>query len=89
MTKRKDNLITVKVETEKAVYAVTLERLNNGTYGQPRYKAAIVCLIAKADNNSIDTAQYFYTACYTFTGHYCGDKEEAAYIVKRFENNEE
>ena len=89
MTKRKDNLITVKIETEKAVYAVTLERLINGTYGQPRYKAAIVCLISKADNGSINTSNYFYTACYTFTGHYCGEQEEAAYIVKRFEAGEE
>lgn len=86
MIKRLNNSNTIKVETQKAVYLVNLERLRNGAAGQPRYKAQIIVLLAKQDNEDLKKKNYFYTAVYTFGGHYCGDEGEAQFIVNQFEN---
>lgn len=83
--RRLDNTSTYKIETERFVYAVNLTRLTNGQCGQPRYEAQIIVLLAKEDGESIDRKDNFYTAHYRFGGHYCGDRGEAEYIVKRFE----
>jgi len=87
MIRRHNNKGTYKIETKKAVYLVTLSRLNNGAYGQPRYDADIIVLLAKEDKEKLNNKEYFYTANYTFGGHYCGDQGEAEYIVNYFEEN--
>lgn len=87
--KRRNNLNTIKVETEKGLYAVTLERLPNGYAGQPRYEAAIVCLWVKEWGlnlaESINAQEIFHTPCYRFQGHYYGYEGEADWIVRQFE----
>lgn len=84
--KRRNNLNTIKVETEKGIYAVTLERLPNGYAGQPRYQANIVCLVWKNYGEDIEQAKAFYTPCYRFEGHYGGDEYEADWIVRQYES---
>ena len=77
MIKRQNQIDAFSVSTETRDYIVTLERLNNDRNGNPRYKAVIIF--------TEDGATSFYNAVYTFTGHYYGERKEAEYIVKHYE----
>ena len=76
MTKRLNQISCFKIEKNGKEHIVTLEKLKNDINGNPRYKAVIIFL-GSGDNN-------FYNAVYTFTGHYCGENDEAEYIVNRY-----
>jgi len=80
--RRLNNGSTYKVQTKRGVYAVVLERLKNGNYGQPRFKAHVITLEVFGD--TIPT-NYLFTRVYTFTGHYMNDEGEAEWIVARVE----
>lgn len=71
MIKRLTNKNSYKVNN----YMVTIERVKNNVYGNPRYKATLINL----DCNNPDN--YYYTACYTFTGHYYNELDEVKFIV--------
>lgn len=75
MTRKGTDRNTYRVVTGKSVYFVTLERIKNDRCGNARYNASII------DTNSPNLD----TVTYNFGGHYCGEQEEADYIVKRYE----
>lgn len=77
MVRRRDNKATYRVNS-KAHYLVTLIRLENNYYGNPRYEATIINL----DYEDI----YIASPSFRFTGHYLGDAEEAKWIVQYYEN---
>ena len=79
MIKRQNQIDAFSVSTDTRDYIVTLERLNNDRNGNPRYKAVIIF--------TEDGATSYYNAVYTFTGHYRGERSEAEYIVKYYEEN--
>ena len=79
MIKRQNQIDAFSVSTETRNYIVTLERLNNDRNGNPRYKAVIIFIEENTTN--------YFNAVYTFTGHYCGERSEAEYIVKYYEKN--
>lgn len=64
MIKRLNNINNLMVDGN----LVILERINNDTNGNPRFKAYI-------PNGT-------QTYVYTFTGHYCGDQGEAEHIYQ-------
>ena len=74
MTRRLYNTEIYKVENEVGIFGVALERIKNNINGGPRYKATIFRL---ADYNGYNWIAYNYT----FTGHYCGDRKEAEWIL--------
>lgn len=83
MTKRqKTNPSTYKVETLRGTYAVTLERLHNTEYGAPRFRAQVITLQVRGEE---PPENYFFTTAWTFTGHYIQEREEAQWIVERYE----
>lgn len=79
--RRKNNKNTYKITTERGVYAVTLERLKNNVYGNPRFSANI--LVIEKDGEASD--DYIFTACYTFDGHYLSERDEARFVVDHYE----
>lgn len=81
--KRLDNLATYKIETSRAKYLVTMVRLKNTNAGAPRFQANIITLAVK---NEPVNDNYFYTAVYTFKGHYYSELDESRYIVEHHEN---
>lgn len=81
-TRRNNNKSTYRVKTARGVYAVTLERIRNDVNGNPRYSANV--LVLDVFGEEMD-ANYIFTASYNFGGHYCGEPEEAAYIVGVYE----
>ena len=81
--KRLINPSTYLVTTNKARYAVTLERLNNDRNGNPRFKGVIITLEYFGEIQSTET---LYTVAYTFKGHYMSDSGEAAELVRRHED---
>lgn len=85
MTKRKNNINAYKVETDRAIYLVSLEHLANTPSGCPRFQANISTLIYKEDNETLENKSYFYTAVYIFKGHYFGEEKEARHIVEEHE----
>lgn len=59
-------------------YIVNLERIKNTPSGGPRFKAIII--------NSEEAEKWrggVGSAVYTFQGHYCSDRSEANFILKR------
>lgn len=81
--RKNDSKTIYRIETERAFYAVTLDRLKNTTAGQPRYNATII-LINWKNRNDTPAALYF-APNYTFKGHYFGDEGEARWIVSEYE----
>lgn len=84
MTRRNDNKSTYRHETARAVYLVTLDRLKNDRNGNPRFSANIITTEIKGGTIN---GNYYTTANYNFTGHYCGDMGEVEYIVNRYEQD--
>lgn len=76
MIRARDNRVTYRINS-KHHYLVTMQRLNNTYYGNPRYEATIINL----DNEDIYIASFVYR----FTGHYYGDIDEAKQIVLHHE----
>ena len=75
---RKPKTITcLRIAGKKNNYNVIMERLKNGTYGQPRWKATII---------SESTEIYQCAYIYAFQGHYMSELMEAAYIVEVHED---
>ena len=77
MTKRQNNRTSYRVNSIYH-YIVTLERLANTTYGNPRYEAIIINI----DNEDIYLCSYVYR----FTGHYMDETSEAKWIVEHHES---
>lgn len=77
MTKRQNNRTSYRVNSIYH-YIVTLERLANTAYGNPRYEATIINI----DNEDIYLCSYVYR----FTGHYMDEISEAKWIVKHHES---
>lgn len=77
MTKRQNNRTSYRVNSIYH-YIVTLERLANTTYGNPRYEATIINI----DNEDIYLCSYVYR----FTGHYMDEISEAKWIVQHHES---
>jgi len=60
---------------EFASYIVTLEKIKNTTSGAPRYKATIINI---EPERGMNRSAYVYQ----FTGHYCGERKEAEFILQ-------
>lgn len=75
MTRRLNDISTYKVNGKKGTYMVSLEKIENDCNGNPRYRA----IITRVDS------EYYSSAVYTFTGHYCGDAGECEHIVSIYE----
>lgn len=77
MVRRRDNRGSYRVNS-KNHYLVTLVRLENNYYGNPRYEATVI---------NLDNADSFiYSPVYRFTGHYFSEQDEAVWIVGYHEN---
>lgn len=74
MLKRLDNKESYRIEGEKGVYIVTLERLKNDVNGNSRFHAEVT------DISNFELP-YLKTRCFNFSGHFSEWKEEAVYIV--------
>lgn len=83
MMKRYDNPTTYKVNTTRASYAVTLERLHNDHNGNIRYKATVIVLQVHGEPEPV---RDFYTTRFSFTGHQLGEAKEAEFIVNHYES---
>lgn len=77
MTRRMDNAAVYRVTTDFAHWLVELKRLKNTYDGASRYEATLINL------DHCDT--YVGGFVYRFTGHYCGDLDEARWIVNKYE----
>jgi hypothetical protein len=78
MVRQKDNRAAYPVTTDNH-YIVTLERLQNNYYGNPRFEAAIINLDHAAGG-------YVGAHVYRFTGHYMDEYKEARWIVDYHEH---
>ncbi len=81
MTTQRDNRATYRV-ISKHNYLVTLERLKNDYYGNPRFEATII-------NTDIDNEYYIGSFVYRFSGHHNSEYDEAKYIVNYHEEKDE
>lgn len=77
MTRQRDSRGTWRVNSNHH-YLVTLDRLPNTYYGNPRFEATII-------NIDIEDV-YIGSQVYRFEGHYMGDAQEAEWIVKYHED---
>ena len=77
MVRRRDNRGSYRVNS-KHHYIVTMVRLENNYYGNPRWEATIINL------DNIET--FIYAPVYRFTGHYMNEQHEAEWIVNYYEN---
>lgn len=84
MRRTKDNPNTYEVKTDRARYAVTLERLGNTTAGCPRFKATIIVIEVFGEEKPFGS---FYSVGYTFKGHYSRDIDECRFIVEAYEES--
>lgn len=71
---------TYTITTAESVYLVTMKRLKNGMYGNPRYKARVTVL-SRVWKNEFAT-NYHRTYVYTFNGHYYNEQDEAAWLIE-------
>lgn len=83
MARRFDNKTTYKVKGNLGVYAVTMERQRNGVNGEPRWEAQITRLDNLINWNAT------WTVCYRFSGHYYNEADEAEWIVKHYEEEQD
>lgn len=79
MTRQRDNRATYRVNS-KHHYLVTIERLQNGYCGNPRFEATIINL----DIEDI----YIGSFVYRFDGHYMDEQNEASWIVDYHEKKD-
>lgn len=79
--KRLNNPSSYKIETSKNIYIVTLQRLKNTTYGNPRFDAVVVCLGSAASSGIIS----YYTIHFIFNGHYLSEYDEAKQLITEYE----
>lgn len=82
--KRENNPSTYRIETERAIYAVTMEKLKNTNYGQPRYSAIVITLQVKGEPENIGC---YYTRKYKWIAATYSDYTEAVTIVDYIESN--
>ena len=73
MVRQRDNRSAYTVTLESH-YIVTLERLQNSYYGNPRFEAGII--------NLDKMGGYIGVHVYRFTGHYMDEYQEARWIVE-------
>lgn len=78
MVRRRENKATYRIYSN-SFYLVTLTRLENNYYGNPRYEAIIINLHC--------AGTYITSLVYRFTGHYMDDIKEAEWIVKYHETH--
>ena len=83
MVRRLNNKSTYRVRGDLGTYAVTMERLNNDVNGNPRWGAQIT----RVDN--LINYDATWTICHTFTGHHYNEQDEAGWIVRHFEREEQ
>lgn len=74
--KRLNQVTALKIRMKERDHLVIIERLKNTSYGCPRFKTTIVFL-------ANDSESYF-TAVYTFKGHYMSEQQEAEFIVNEY-----
>lgn len=82
MTKRLNNPTTYEINTNRAHYAVSLDRIKNGINGNPRFEAIVTVLSVHGQTRPEGS---FFSARYRFDGHYYTEIEEAREIVKVYE----
>ena len=80
--RRLTNPSTYEVITNRGRYAVALERLKNTASGCPRFKAVIITLEVFGEYRP---EGYFYSASYSFRGHYMNEQGEAQEVVRQHE----
>ena len=84
--RRLDNMTTyvIDIGCDKAIpqrqYAVTISRSGKDANGNPRFFA----IVTKLDSLTFDG--FVDSRCYTFTGHYCGEKGEAEYAAQIYDS---
>ena len=78
-TTRKYNENVYTIKGFRNTYVVTLERLKNNIYGNPRFHAVVAVL------GDVKDGAYCYNAVYDFTGHYFDAEGEARWIVAYYE----
>lgn len=83
MTRRLNNKTTYLVRGDLGKYAVTMTRLNNDVNGNPRWEAEITKI------DSLISWDATWTICYHFTGHYYNEQDEAGWVVRHFEREEQ
>ena len=79
---RKYNENVYIIKGFRNTYVVTLERLKNNIYGNPRTHAVVAVL------EGVKDGAYCYNAVYDFTGHYLDAEGEARWIVAYYEGEE-
>lgn len=82
MLRRMDNKGTYIVESSHGnLYMVTMTRLKNNVYGNPRYEANIIKYVKEYN----ETPAYIGTYVYRFDGHYMNEYDECHWIVNEHE----
>lgn len=88
---KKTCFITYMIDTERGRYLVSMERLKNTKYGQPRFSAVITKILDfkynDICNNADNCCRLSYR--YNYTGHYWQEMEEAEYIVRKHEEEQD
>ena len=79
---RIENKGTYIIESSSGkLYMVTMTRLKNNAYGNPRYEANII----KRGKAECALAQYIPTYVYRFDGHYMNEYDECHWVVNEHE----
>ena len=78
-TTRKYNENVYIIKGFRNTYVVTLERLKNNIYGNPRFHAVVAAL------DEVKDGAYCFNAVYDFAGHYLDAEGEARWIVEYYE----
>lgn len=82
MLRRMENKSTYLVESATHnMYNVTMTRLKNNVYGNPRYAVSIVKLM----KDQHDSILYTPTYVYHFNGHYMNEYDECHWVVNEHE----
>lgn len=61
---------------------MNLDKLKNTDAGQPRFKATVITLQVRGEE---PPEGEFFTSVWQFLGHYLSDRDEAKWIVERYE----
>ena len=83
MLRRMDNKgsYVVKSSSDK-LYMVTMTRLKNNVYGNPRYEVNVI------EFNENDLSLYIPTYVYRFDGHYMNEYDECHWVVNEHERRQ-
>lgn len=81
--KRKNMINAFNIKGKMGKYIVTMEHLKNTVSGNTKFRAVVVRC-----NSNID-GDWLFNSVYEFTGHNIDEKEEAKWIVERYEKERE